>query len=97
MIDAAPDLLRVADVAVLAGAGVRQLQRMFAEYVGVNPKWVIERYRMFEAVAALEAADTVSLADLAVRLGYSDQAHFNKQFKQITGVGPGAYRGQGAL
>ncbi|MGR3660261.1 MAG: helix-turn-helix domain-containing protein [Paracoccaceae bacterium] len=97
MIDATPELLRVADVAVLAGVSVRQLQRLFAAHVGVSPKWVIERYRMFEAVAALEGADAVSLADLSVQLGYSDQAHFNKQFKRITGISPGAYRAQGAL
>ncbi len=36
----------------------RQLQRLFSRYVGVSPKWVIERYRIHEALeraAAVEA------------------------------------------
>lgn len=37
-------------MAVLDGQQPFELQRLFAEYVGVSPKWVIERYRMHEAL-----------------------------------------------
>ncbi len=91
LIEQTPTLLRVADVSEKTGIRIRQLQRLFAEYIGVSPKWVIERYRMFEAVDALNNSRDVNLADLALRLEYSDQAHFNKQFKKMTGTSPGAY------
>jgi len=67
------------------------LQRVFAEYIGVSPKWVIDRYRMFEALDALNRADKVDLSDLAARLEYTDQAHFSSRFKNLTGVSPGSY------
>ena len=70
---------------------VRQLQRLFRKYVGVSPKWVIKRFRLQEAAERLEQNPSVSWAELAVTLGYSDQAHFIKDFKSVVGQSPAAY------
>ncbi|HWH19000.1 MAG TPA: helix-turn-helix domain-containing protein, partial [Solirubrobacterales bacterium] len=43
----------------------RTLQRLFHRYVGVGPKWVLARYRMHDAVSALDGGWTGSLTDLA--------------------------------
>jgi AraC-like DNA-binding protein len=89
-------LIRVEDVADRAGLGVRALQRRFADYVGVSPKWVLARYRLHEAMARLEAGTAPDLATLAMELGYFDQAHFTRDFKALLGRSPGAYaRGEG--
>lgn len=69
---------------------VRGLQRLFARYIGVNPKWVIQRYRLHEAAEQL-AANPRSQAALAANLGYTDQAHFVRDFKGVVGVSPAAY------
>ncbi|MEM0929251.1 MAG: helix-turn-helix domain-containing protein [Pseudomonadota bacterium] len=90
-IEAEQDVRRVSDVAGHLGLGVRQTQRLFADYVGVSPKWVIARYRMLEAVDTLNAGEAINLSALALDLGYADQAHFSNQFKDITGVSPAAY------
>ncbi len=55
-IEADPDLTSVAALAAQNGMSVRQMQRLFAQYVGVSPKWVIDRYRMIEAVEAISKA-----------------------------------------
>lgn len=73
------------------GLSKRQLQRLFKIYVGVNPKWVIERYRMHEALERLEAKGKPDFARLAHALGYYDQAHFIRAFRKMTGKSPGAY------
>ena len=70
---------------------VRTLQRLFDKYVGVSPKWVVQRYRLHEAAEQLAAGSTTSQADLAIALGYSDQAHFNRDFKAVVGTSPGEY------
>jgi AraC-like DNA-binding protein len=49
--------------------GKRALQRMFNEYVGVGPKWVINRYRMHEALERMEQDDELEWARLALELG----------------------------
>lgn len=83
--------MRAEEVAETAKMSLRALQRLFAEYVGVSPKWVINRYRLHEAMDRLEAGDDVDLAAIASELGYFDQAHFIKDFKAMVGRTPGAY------
>jgi AraC-like DNA-binding protein len=83
-------LIRVEDVAECAGLSNRHLQRLFSQYVGVSPKWVIRRARLHEAAEAL-AAGEADLASLALDLGYFDQPHFVRDFKAVIGVPPAEY------
>lgn len=83
-------ILTVADLTRRFGLNLRKLQRLFARYVGVNPKWVIQRYRLHEAAERL-ALGPVSQSALALELGYADQAHFVKDFKAVVGTPPAAY------
>jgi AraC-like DNA-binding protein len=73
------------------GVGKRTLQRLFVKYVGVSPKWVIQRYRLHEAAEQLAAGGSVNQSALALRLGYSDQAHFVRDFKAMVGTTPAQY------
>ena len=84
-------ILKVADLVDRYGLNKRMLQRLFARYVGVSPKWVIQRYRLIEAAAELATGESNTQAELALKLGYSDQAHFIRDFKSIVGVSPAAY------
>jgi AraC-like DNA-binding protein len=86
------DLVRVADLAAQVGLGERALQRLFSDYVGVSPKWVIRRFRLHDAASRLANAEDVNLTDLAQELGYSDQAHFTRDFKALVGRAPSDYR-----
>lgn len=72
--------------------GKRRLQRLFNEYVGVNPKWVIRMYRLQEIKMIVENRHKVDWASLAYDLGYSDQAHMIKDFKSIVGMTPKQYK-----
>lgn len=85
------DLLRVEQLAERFGLGVRHLQRLVAGHIGFGPKWLIQRYRLQEAAAALRSAEPPQLALLAADLGYADQAHFSREFKAVVGATPGAY------
>ena len=84
-------ILQVQDLVERFGLNKRTLQRLFATYVGVSPKWVIQRYRLHEAAEQLAAQRSLSQAELALNLGYSDQAHFVRDFKAIVGITPAAY------
>jgi AraC-like DNA-binding protein len=83
-------ILKVDDLARHCATNRRTLERLFAKYVGVSPKWVIQRYRLHEAAEQL-AAGMTSQADLAAALGYADQAHFIHDFKRMVGRSPAAY------
>jgi len=84
-------LLRVEQLAARTGLEVRSLQRLFRQQVGVTPKWVLQRYRIHEALARIAAGEAVDFARLAADLGYADQAHFANRFKAFVGCTPSAY------
>jgi AraC-like DNA-binding protein len=85
-------LTRVDMLAKALGSGERALQRLFSDYVGVSPKWVIRRSRLHDAASRLANDEYVNLTHLAQELGYSDQAHFTRDFKAIVGRAPSDYR-----
>jgi AraC-like DNA-binding protein len=84
-------LVRVEQVARVSGWSVRTLQRRFRSNLGVSPKWVLARFRLQEAALALEQDPDVDLAELAVRLGWYDQAHLTNAFRQMLGETPAQY------
>ncbi|TDD47917.1 helix-turn-helix domain-containing protein [Saccharopolyspora elongata] len=88
LIAAEPQITRVDALADELGTSVRRLQRLFSEYVGVGPKWVIRRYRLREAT---ERMGEGNWAALAAELGYADQAHFARDFKDMFGEPPTWY------
>jgi AraC-like DNA-binding protein len=90
-ITANPGLHRVAQLADVCGIPERRLQRLFAEYVGVSPKWVMRRARLHEAALRADAGEVVNWAALAADLGYADQAHLTRDFTATLGVPPSRY------
>jgi AraC-like DNA-binding protein len=86
------DLCTVDDLVNRVGIGKRTLQRLFGEYVGVSPKWVIRRYRLHEAVERFRSGERPNFAQVALELGYFDQAHLVNDFKSIIGYSPTAFQ-----
>ena len=84
-------IVKVEQIVDAFATDARQLQRLFREYVGVTPKWVIQRYRLIEAAERLAAGPDIGFADLALDLGYADQAHFIRDFRKIVGRPPADY------
>lgn len=81
----------VEQVATRFALPVWQLQRLFAEHVGVTPKWVLMRARLHDATDAVAEETQPDWARLAADLGYCDQAHLIRVFKAATGVTPAEY------
>ena len=86
-------IIRADDVAKCAGLSLRQLQRLFAEHVGLPPKVVIRRYRLFEVaeVARRGSGRVLPWAELAADLGYSDHSHLIRDFTTTIGMSPDQY------
>ncbi len=82
---------RVDDVTERFAVAPRTLQRLFARYVGVSPKWVLRRYRLHEAAAVLDREQDRPWAEVAAELGYFDQSHFIRDFTAAIGMTPVAY------
>jgi AraC-like DNA-binding protein len=90
-IAAEPGLVRVGALAESLGMSARRVQRLFCEYVGVGPKWVIRRYRLHEVTERMAAGLPIDWAGLAAELGYADQAHLTRDFRSMVGEPPTRY------
>jgi AraC-like DNA-binding protein len=82
------DIKTVDDLVERSGIGKRTLQRIFREYVGASPKSVVCRYRLHEVVEKLNSGQKLDWTQLALHLGYFDQAHLINDFKALVGCTP---------
>lgn len=84
-------ILNVQQLADTYHITLRSIERLFARYAGVTPKWVIKRYRLHEAADRISREKITDWPALSYALGYYDQAHFIRDFKQVVGLSPDAY------
>ena len=66
----------------------------FRDATGYSPHRYLTRRRLARARELLEQSD-LSLADIALRCGFSSQAHFTEYFRRDTGTTPRAFRARG--
>lgn len=83
-------LTRVEQLSEIFAIPPRTLQRLFNEYVGLSPKWVLRKYRMHDVLELLES-NKPDFQQIIADLGYYDQAHFINDFKSMTGQTPTNY------
>lgn len=86
------EIWRVETLADMCGLSLRQVERSVKAAVGLPPKLLMRILRIQAAIMALQRAPQGSLVDLAAALGYSDQAHMNRDFRLLTGSSPAQYR-----
>ncbi|OOG44185.1 helix-turn-helix transcriptional regulator [Polaromonas sp. A23] len=87
--------ISVRQVAAHSGYSHRQFIRLFSETVGLSPK-LYSRVRRFQhALELMQRTGTgtwMELADVAMEAGYNDQPHFNRDFREFSGLTPELYR-----
>lgn len=84
-------IARAEDLASLAETSLRSLHRLFERHVGVGPKWIVRRARVQEAAERVANGERVDWARTAQELGYFDQAHLIRDFRDQVGFTPEAY------
>ena len=84
------DLL-ISDVATECGLSRGHFIKAFRETTGLTPhRWLTAR--RIDHAKALMGDRMLSLAEVAVACGFSDQSHFTRVFTRTVGVTPGAWR-----
>jgi len=83
--------IRLAELAALAGLSPSQFGRAFKVSTGKAPhKWHLDA-RIARATAML-CDPRLSLADIALQTGFSEQSHFTRSFRAAMGVSPNRWR-----
>lgn len=81
----------IGDLIEARGVSSTYLARSFKEVIGITPKRLARAHRFSTTVLAIDPAEPIDWADLAVRAGYFDQAHFGHEFREFTGFTPTRY------
>lgn len=66
----------------------RQLERKFINQIGISPKQLGKVIRLQTALRLLLSQQSENLTQIAYESEYYDQAHFNRDFKEFTGINP---------
>lgn len=80
--------LRIHELADTLHYSERHLSRIFLEHMGISPKSFSRIVRFQSAMNAILDSPDISLCRCLFEFGYSDQAHFQREFKQFTGITP---------
>ena len=78
------------DLASLTESNPYVLLRQFRRAMGATPHEYLRAYRVYRAKEYIQQG--VPLAQVAMMCGFSDQSHFNRQFKQSLSITPTMYR-----
>lgn len=83
---------RISAVQRVAGYSPKHFTALFRGAVGLTPKQYFRVRRFGAVVQALAGDHCPSVAELAASLGYSDQSHLTREFREFAGVTPTQYR-----
>jgi AraC-like DNA-binding protein len=81
----------IEEMAGLASLSRSAFAARFKRRVGEAPMDYLTRWRMFRASCLLRQSQA-AVGEIAAAVGYESEAAFNKAFKRVTGVPPGAHR-----
>ena len=82
----------IGGIAEALGWSHRRLIARFREQIGLTPKLLARVIRFDRAVTAIRASGVRGLAEIAFECGYSDQAHLNREFRELAGTSPTTFR-----
>src|SRR6185295_18077418 len=81
-------LSNISEVASQSCVGIRQLERLFQQRIGLSPQFYARLVRFTKAWIIKENNPAIKWTNLAYECGYFDQMHLIHDFKEFTGDTP---------
>lgn len=83
--------IKLADLAQLLSMSQFHFSHLFKQAIGTAPYQYLLQQRVERAKQLLKQTDQ-SIVDIAFLCGFNSHSHLSKQFRQLTGITPTAYR-----
>lgn len=83
--------IKLADLAQLLDISQFHFSHLFKRSIGAAPYQYVIQQRVERAKQLLKQSDR-SIMDIAFLCGFNSHSHLSKQFRQVTGISPKAYR-----
>ncbi len=81
----------IEDIATFCGLNRSYFGRIFRETMGDNPRTFLLQYRMAKAAQLLKETK-IPIQEISPMVGYPNQLHFSRAFKNLYGISPRNYR-----
>ena len=88
--------ISVEDIAATCGLNRSYFGKIFKESLGKTPQEFLLNYRMVKAAELLKLTG-LSIGDISNAVGYANQLHFSRAFKNMYGLAPREWRNQNRL
>lgn len=88
--------ISVEDIAKVCGLNRTYFGKIFKEAVGKTPQEFLLNYRMVKATEFLKLT-RLSIRDIGQAVGYENQLHFSRAFKNIYGISPREWRNRNRI
>lgn len=88
--------ISVEDIAKVCGLNRTYFGKIFKEAVGKTPQEFLLNYRMVKATEFLKLTQ-LSIRDIGQAVGYENQLHFSRAFKNIYGISPREWRNRNRI
>lgn len=85
--------ISVEDIASSCGLNRSYFGKIFHENTGKSPQDFLISYRMTKAAELLKLTE-LSIADIGNAVGYPNQLHFSRAFKNVYGISPRQWRNE---
>ena len=86
----------VEEIADACGLNRSYFGKLFKETLGQSPQQYLIRYRMTKAAELLKAT-RISIAEVGRSVGYENQLHFSRAFKNVFGISPSQHRAKHSI
>jgi AraC-like DNA-binding protein len=90
------DKIVLEDLAVQLGLDRFRFLKLFKRTVGMTPHAWLQRQRLEKAVELIKAYGDMPITDVAHAVGFFDQSHFTRAFRDAYGVTPAGFQRAGA-
>lgn len=88
--------ISVEDIAEVCGLNRSYFGKIFKDSTGKTPQQFLLTYRMIKATELLKLTN-LSIGDISTAVGYANQLHFSRAFKNVYGVSPRIWRSENRL
>lgn len=88
--------ISVETIAESCGLNRNYFGKIFKEAVGKSPQEFLLSYRMLKAAELLKLT-SLSIGDIGNAVGYANQLHFSRAFKNVYGISPRDWRNQNRI
>lgn len=86
------EMISLNDLASLLNVNRYYFCRFFKEITGTTPIEYINKYRIHQAISAMQDCPETTITQIATSVGYNDTNYFTKVFKSITNTSPSEYK-----